>query len=62
MGAWVTEHTRSSPHSQTQMQTIAARPQAQALNTQPTVSSRKKPAVPSAANSGIQPSPGSTIR
>ena len=54
--------TLSDCHNHTTMATMAVTPQANAMATQPTVNNRKKPAVPAAARSGHQLSPGSTSR
>ncbi len=53
---------RSDCHSQAMMPTMASRPQAQATSVSLTVSSRKNPAVPAAATSGHQLSPGKMSR
>ncbi len=53
---------RSVCHSQASVATMPATPNANAVATHWTVRSRKKPAVPTAATTGSQLSPGRTIR
>ena len=53
---------RSVCHSQANVAATATRPQANAGSSHFTVSSRKKPAVPTPATNGSQLSPGSTSR